>query len=134
MAVIAQSTTEATAAGRMNPSTSDAPVAASSLPQRATKSCPAGLSRRSIGYRSRSITSARPVTGTPPHLGARGRDQSGIGAVGRASTQRSRGMIDETTGVPQLDLFDSLLRYARKTAWLLRRGSFSVAVPIAVRS
>jgi hypothetical protein len=43
-------------------------------------------------------------------------------------------MIDETTGVPQLDLFDSLLRYARKTAWLPRRGSFSVAVPIAVRS
>src|SRR5215471_4481388 len=62
MAVIAQSTTEATAAGRMNPTTSDAPVAASSLPQRATRSCLAGLSRRSIGYRSRSTTSARPLT------------------------------------------------------------------------
>src|SRR6185437_8344460 len=86
----------------MNPATSDAPVAASSLPQRATRSFLAGLSRRSIGYRSRSITSARPLTGTPPHPRTRGQDQSGIYAAIGASTQESHGMTDETMGVPDL--------------------------------
>jgi hypothetical protein len=82
----------------MNPATSDAPAAASSLPQRATRSRPAGLPRRSIGYRSRSTTSARPLTGTPPHPRTRGHDQSGSHATCRASTQRPHGMTGETTG------------------------------------
>ncbi|HEX7992602.1 MAG TPA: hypothetical protein VF506_01710, partial [Streptosporangiaceae bacterium] len=35
--------------------------------------------------------------GTPPHLGARGRDECGICAARWASVQRSHDVIDETT-------------------------------------